>query len=1303
MNGATGDGARSGARSGARGRAGAAAVLARAALRHQRRSWRTVFVAVLATSLLLGCFALAVTTVALGRPAVERYAAAPVVVTADQTTHHRGAQAPLTERLRIPASVADLLRSVPEVARAVTDREFRVPADDGTTYPGRPWEAAELAPWELREGRAPEAAGEVVASADLDLPVGARVAGYRVVGVADGPAALWFTAPEAARLGGQDTVDVIGVLPGPGVSTGALSTAVREALDAAGAVDARPADERPADDTGELRVLTGDGRGAAEALGAAPLWRDLLALFGAISGTVLMVAGLVLATLITRALRHRAGELALLRAVGAQPGQLRATVCREATAVALPAALLGAALAVPVFALLWRPVTAQAATAGLALPVVPWALPAPLLTAALTVAAVALAALPATAASGRPATPRGSGRNHPPGGPAPDGGRAVPPPTATRHPLPQRRQPTAMEPPARSGATGASTCGAAEAAAVAPAPRAAAGRRPARLAEPRATGGTTALEADAPVASASSAAAVPDGAAVAPPPEAGAGRRPARLTEASAEPRVSGRITLSPDDGSGHGRGAASPGSAVPADAGRADTHGPGAGRRPARLTEALAEPRVIARVTLSPDDGPVYDRGAASPGSAVPADAGRADTHGPGAGRTPARLGGSRSTPGRAGAAADGPERGPGSGRQSGRSAVQPDAHPVPDGTVAGGPPGGNTPHRREGLTPEEDIAVDDVATATPNGALDPSHRPGGAPAGSAEAGSPEAAAGSGETPPVSGRSGPSGPPSPARAGAGRTGRTGRRQPEPGRSGAGRPGVGAAAASAAPVAGSAGPSQSGSSSARTVPVGGAAGWPGPGAAAASAVSAVGSAGRPGPGPAAAPAAPVAGSAGPSQSGSLSARTAPVGGPAGQPRAGTASAPAASEVGRAGEPQPGSPTAPTAPTAPAATAAPTAPTAPATPAAGSAAAGSAGRRIGGLVVLGLGGASAGSAVALPGDGAAAAAGAAVVVMVIGCALLGPWIAGWVLGLLARPLRRLGGAGGWLAVAHGRADSARLGAAIVPIVLVTAFAVVQLGAEASVRHATAEQARAAGSAEGALATTVLTTRSELGDPVIDRHPALGVTAEELRALDPGVRVGDLGALGPGTVAVGADRARALGAGVGDTLTLRYGDGTEARLRVVAVYERSLALGAFLLDRGQLAPHVTDPDAPPAPAPAQDLERRLSTAAVAAIAALALLAVCSTLTVITVGRRPERDLLRRVGAGRGQLGTMLAVEAAVVAVTGLLLGAAVAALPLTAFSWATLHAPPYLPPGQAAALVAAVVLTTAAGSLLPALRR
>ncbi|MFE7591733.1 signal peptidase I, partial [Kitasatospora sp. NPDC057512] len=48
-------------------------------------------------------------------------------------------------------------------------------------------------------------------------------------------------APEAAALAGHpDSVDAIGLLAEPGVGAGAVHTAVRQALDAAGAVDARP-------------------------------------------------------------------------------------------------------------------------------------------------------------------------------------------------------------------------------------------------------------------------------------------------------------------------------------------------------------------------------------------------------------------------------------------------------------------------------------------------------------------------------------------------------------------------------------------------------------------------------------------------------------------------------------------------------------------------------------------------------------------------------------------------------------------------------------------------------------------------------------------------------------------------------------------------------------------------------------------------------------------------------------------------------------------------------------------------------
>ncbi|MEK8145460.1 hypothetical protein NKH18_41105 [Streptomyces sp. M10(2022)] len=85
----------------------------------------------------------------------------------------------------------------------------------------------------------------------------------------------------------------------------------------------------------------------------------------------------------------------------------------------------------------------------------------------------------------------------------------------------------------------------------------------------------------------------------------------------------------------------------------------------------------------------------------------------------------------------------------------------------------------------------------------------------------------------------------------------------------------------------------------------------------------------------------------------------------------------------------------------------------------------------------------------------------------------------------------------------------------------------------------------------------------------------MTADGLtKTLDPRVTAGDLGDLtGIGTVAVGADRANDLDAGIGDTVRLRLGDGARTKLRVVALYERSLGLGEFMLTREALAGHVT----------------------------------------------------------------------------------------------------------------------------------
>ncbi|MGW7596332.1 ABC transporter permease, partial [Streptomyces rubiginosohelvolus] len=234
-------------------------------------------------------------------------------------------------------------------------------------------------------------------------------------------------------------------------------------------------------------------------------------------------------------------------------------------------------------------------------------------------------------------------------------------------------------------------------------------------------------------------------------------------------------------------------------------------------------------------------------------------------------------------------------------------------------------------------------------------------------------------------------------------------------------------------------------------------------------------------------------------------------------------------------------------------------------------------------------------------------------------------------------------------------------------------------------------------------------------------------------------GSLRDLREGTVAIGAARADSLDAGVGSKVRLRYGDGVTTSLRVVAVYERSLALGDFLFAREALAHHVTTPldtrilarvapdadrkavreavdkalsgavlgvrvTAHPSPEHLQSEDRGvnqvLSTVAVAVVGGFTVIAVLSTLVLIVIGRRQELVLLRLVGAGRGQVRRMLRAEAAIVIVTGLVVGALAALIPLTAFSLSVTGSLPYLPLVQAGAIILIVVATVAAGILLPA---
>ncbi|MEU1435162.1 FtsX-like permease family protein [Streptomyces sp. NPDC005786] len=418
-----------------------------------------------------------------------------------------------------------------------------------------------------------------------------------------------------------------------------------------------------------------------------------------------------------------------------------------------------------------------------------------------------------------------------------------------------------------------------------------------------------------------------------------------------------------------------------------------------------------------------------------------------------------------------------------------------------------------------------------------------------------------------------------------------------------------------------------------------------------------------------------------------------------------------------------------------------------------------------LAVAGLG--SAGTAATLSGGSAALAASGSATSLIIAVALLGPWIARVSMRVLGAPARRAGGVSGFLAARSAAAHNRRLGAALTPIVLVVAFVCVQLAAGTTLERASDRQAadalradlvvtgpasgipaEAAGAVRGApgvaaatglLRSAVVLAHREAGDPALDRVPVLGVTADQLsRTLDAGVTAGDpAGLTGRGTVAVGQDRADDLGVGVGDKVALRLGDGTKVRLEVVALYERSLGLGEFMLPREALAAHMSAPrdqqilvrsadgDATSAvrraltpykgldvrPATADDVRISPSSSdqddaliiiGVGVIGGFALLAVVSTLALISVGRRPEFRLLRLVGTGRGQLLRMRVLETGLVTVAGLTIGTSVAAIPLLAFALPATGGLPYLPPVQYGILAAAVTTAAAVGTLLPGSR-
>ncbi|MEU8772253.1 ABC transporter permease [Streptomyces sp. NPDC048606] len=360
-------------------------------VRDRKAGFLGAFVALLCAAALVTACGTLLETGLRGKIATERYAGTPIVVSADQNVHQTTVKEkkgktktkhkakPVTERAWLPAATADTVRAVPGAARVVPELTFPATAmvagaaAGGAPSYGHAWTSAVLTPFTLTEGAGPRGGDEVVVErglaaraalkpgSRLTVQAGGEPKAYTVSGVARAArgdlahqGALFFGDAEAERLAARaGRVSAIGVLPAPGVDprvlAGRIGQALRDAERASGARDAgarvEGAQAPPA--RAAAVVSTGDARGPVEFLDAAGARVKLVSMGGAMGGTSLLVAVLVVVGTFALSVQQRHRELALLRAVAATPKQVRRLIGREALIVGLAAGVAGALAGLP--------------------------------------------------------------------------------------------------------------------------------------------------------------------------------------------------------------------------------------------------------------------------------------------------------------------------------------------------------------------------------------------------------------------------------------------------------------------------------------------------------------------------------------------------------------------------------------------------------------------------------------------------------------------------------------------------------------------------------------------------------------------------------------------------------------------------------------------------------------------------------------------------------------------------------------------------------------------------------------------
>ncbi|MFI0357273.1 ABC transporter permease [Actinomadura sp. 9N407] len=264
----------------------------------------------------------------------QRLAAAPIVVTGDQRYLGTASEMVFPERVHLDAALTAELASIPGVTATLPDVSF--PATLARTeVTGHGWSSARLAPYRLSEGTAPAGPGQIVLGtrlaeqaglrpgARIELLAGGTTGTYEITGLADGAGNdVFLSDAQAGQVTGRPgKIDSIGVLTT--TDTARIAATIRKA------VAGKP-----------IAVLTGDDRGQAENPGILADGSDLIPLAAAFGGLSMLVTVFAVAGTLGLSIQQRQREMALLRAIGTTPGQLRRLILGETMVLAAIATAL---------------------------------------------------------------------------------------------------------------------------------------------------------------------------------------------------------------------------------------------------------------------------------------------------------------------------------------------------------------------------------------------------------------------------------------------------------------------------------------------------------------------------------------------------------------------------------------------------------------------------------------------------------------------------------------------------------------------------------------------------------------------------------------------------------------------------------------------------------------------------------------------------------------------------------------------------------------------------------------------------